>query len=164
MSGFYFTDFKRFAKNFNQKVNSSKTDLILIYMMEHMGEWVVGEVKEKTPVGVYPAYKSVRFTTSYGKEVSFIARDGRMGGTLKRGWKKTKVIKTGNKFRIIIYNNVYYAPWVEMGHNKVNRHGQIVGWQPGQFMLELTMQEVEKYIVPVLGNMYARLLNQFMEW
>ena len=163
MSGFYYTDFKRFAKNFDLKVKANKSDVVLMYMMEHLGEWVVSEVKEKTPVGVYPAYRYVNFVTNYGKKVSFIARDGRVGGTLRRGWKKTKVTKFGNSFRIIIYNNVHYAPSVEMGHNKVNRHGQIVGWQPGQFMLELTIEEAKKYIIPVLGDMYYKLLKQFME-
>lgn len=164
MSGFYFKDFERFANSFSKKIRSNKHEIVLEYIMRELGDWVVGEVKERTPVGKYPSWKHVAFTTDYGKVVSFIARDYRTGGTLRRGWKRTNIVKVGGSYQITIYNNVYYAPWVERGHNKVNRHGAVVGWQPGRFMLELTFDELQEKIVPLVGPLYEKLLREYMEW
>lgn len=164
MSGFYYDEFKEWADGFHKRVSSNSADAIIIYLLENAGEWVIGEVKEKTPVGQYPPYKHVAFETSYGKVVNFMARDGRTGGTLRRNWKKTRVTKSGSGYSITIYNNIYYAEWVEKGHNKRNRHGATVGWQPGVFMLELTLQEFQQKIVPILGKTYRQLLIDFLGW
>lgn len=165
MSGYFdYDSFEKWANKFHQKVKSNQAETILVFILENLGEWVVGETKEKTPVGQYPPWKHVAFVTQDGKVVNFIAKEYRVGGTLRRGWKKTNVVRTGNSFEITIYNNVYYAAWVERGYNRKNRHKQSVGWQKGQFMLELTLQEVKDKIVPLLGDVYRQLLEDFLEW
>lgn len=164
MGHFDYSSFENWAEKFHQKVKSNYAEGIMVYILENLGEWVVGETKEKTPVGKYPPWKHVAFVTNDGKVVQFIAKEYRTGGTLRRGWKKTSVVKKGSAYEITIYNNVYYAAWVERGYNKTNRHHQQVGWQPGKFMLEITLQEAQEKIFPLIGKVYYDMLREFLEW
>lgn len=63
-------------------------------------------------------------------------------GDLRNNWKY-HIIKQGDTYKIIIYNNVEYALFVEKGHRIVIA-GSTVGFVDGQFMLELTEQEMER--------------------
>ena len=63
-------------------------------------------------------------------------------GDLRNNWKH-HVIKQGDTYKIIIYNQVEYALFVEKGHRIVVA-GQTVGFVDGQFMLELTEKEMER--------------------
>ena len=63
-------------------------------------------------------------------------------GDLRQNWKHD-VIKRGDNYTIIIYNQLEYSSFVENGHRLVVA-GQTVGWVEGKFMLKLTMAEMER--------------------
>lgn len=62
-------------------------------------------------------------------------------GDLRNNWKHD-VIKKGDTYIIVIYNQLEYASFVEKGHRIVIA-GKTVGWVEGRFMLELTMKQME---------------------
>lgn len=63
-------------------------------------------------------------------------------GDLRNNWKY-HVMKQGDTYKITIYNQVEYANFVENGHRIVIA-GRTVGFVDGQFMLQLTEQEMER--------------------
>ena len=66
---------------------------------------------------------------------------------LRPAWKYD-VIKKGDIYIIVIYNQTEYASFVEEGHRIVVA-GKTVGWVEGRFMLKLTEDEMER-IAPVM--------------
>lgn len=78
------------------------------------------------------------------------------GGTLRDNWKH-HVIKRGDDYTILIYNQVEYASFVELGHRIVVA-GKTVGWVEGRFMLKLTMGEMEQ----IAPNMWKREVEREM--
>lgn len=95
-------------------------------------------VKKKTPVGVYD--------------------DGRVGGTLRRGWKLGEVRKRGDVYEVEIYNNVKYAPYVEYGHR--TRGG--TGFVEGRFMMKLGLEEVENRSAQILRNVIETRIRELI--
>ncbi|MFJ7407072.1 MULTISPECIES: HK97 gp10 family phage protein [unclassified Lysinibacillus] len=77
-------------------------------------------------------------------------------GNLRDNWKY-RIVKEGNNFIIIIYNQIENAPFVEKGHRNVIT-GRTVGYVNGQFLLELTEQEM-KHLIP---RMWEREIEK--EW
>lgn len=63
-------------------------------------------------------------------------------GDLRQNWKYN-VIKKGDTYIIVIYNQLEYAGFVEDGHRIVVA-GATVGWVEGKFMLKLTKDEMER--------------------
>ena len=63
-------------------------------------------------------------------------------GDLRDNWKY-HVIKKGDIYHIVIYNQLEYASFVEKGHRIVVA-GKTVGWVEGRFMLQLTEEDMEK--------------------
>ena len=63
-------------------------------------------------------------------------------GDLRNNWKY-HVVKKGDTYTILIYNQLNYASWVEDGHRIVVA-GKTVGWVEGRFMLKLTKDEMER--------------------
>lgn len=63
-------------------------------------------------------------------------------GDLRDNWKH-HVVKRGEDFTILIYNQVEYTSFVELGHRIVVA-GKTVGWVEGRFMLKLTKDEMER--------------------
>lgn len=58
-------------------------------------------------------------------------------GLLRGSWKQTSA--TDNS--VTIYDNVYYAPFVEKGH-RVKIHGKFTGkFVPGRYMLKKAIEE-----------------------
>ncbi|MFJ8099397.1 HK97 gp10 family phage protein [Lysinibacillus sp. NPDC096212] len=66
-------------------------------------------------------------------------------GDLRNNWKYD-VIKKGETYIIVIYNQLEYASWVELGHRIVIA-GKTVGWVEGRFMLKITEDEMQ-HIAP----------------
>lgn len=113
------------------------------------------KVKKRTPVGVYKD-KQVNFTTKEGKEVSFFAKsNGKVGGNLRNGWQVGDITEENGVYTVVVYNPVFYAPYVEYGHR--TRNG---GWVEGRFMLTISENElndnieklVKKKLVEFLGS------------
>ncbi|MDQ0269941.1 HK97 gp10 family phage protein [Cytobacillus purgationiresistens] len=61
---------------------------------------------------------------------------------LRPAWQYD-VIKRGDTYIIVIYNQTEYASFVEKGH-RIVVGGRTVGWVEGRFMLELTGNEMER--------------------
>lgn len=63
-------------------------------------------------------------------------------GDLRNNWKHY-VLKKGDTYFVVIYNQKEYASYVENGH-RIVIGGVTVGWVEGKFMLKLTMAEMER--------------------
>lgn len=81
-------------------------------------------------------YRAVSFTTASGEAVSFNSTVTKIGGTLRRGWKKGRVSKLGRNYECSIYNNTEYGIYVNNGHRIVSKSGATVGYVRGVRMLE----------------------------
>lgn len=77
-------------------------------------------------------------------------------GDLRNNWKY-HIVKEGDTYKIVLYNQVEYALFVEKGHRIVIA-GRTVGYVDGQFMLELTEQEMER----IAPRMWEREIEK--EW
>lgn len=77
-------------------------------------------------------------------------------GDLRNNWKH-HVVKRGDMYIIVIYNQLEYASFVENGHRIVVA-GQTVGWVEGKFMLKLTMDEMER----IAPNMWKNEVEKEM--
>lgn len=77
-------------------------------------------------------------------------------GDLRNNWKYD-VIKKGDSYIIIIYNQLEYASFVENGHRIVVA-GKTLGWVEGRFMLKLTADEMER----IAPNMWQKEIDKEM--
>lgn len=117
---------------------------------------LLAKVIKRTPTGDYD--KPVDFTTKEGVHVHFQPHTGKKGGTLKRGWTTANdltVRREGKNFVVEIINPVEYASYVEYGHRTADHKG----WVPGQFMMTISEQEVQRIAPQVLearANKYLK--------
>jgi len=82
--------------------------------------------------------------------------DGRVGGTLKRGWTiDNNITKNGSVYEIEVINPVEYASYVEYGHRTRN----LQGWVNGRFMMTISADEVEQKSVQILEKKLQRMLG-----
>lgn len=135
------------------------TDLCIDISYE-LAKKLLTNVKDRTLPGEYDTKtvefdaklkaKNVHFFTKDGREVSFTTRertkhvrftahDGRTGGTLRRNWDVTALIRQGYSYKIEVFNDTEYAIYVEYGHRK--RNGK--GWVNGKLMLTTSEKEIQ---------------------
>ena len=57
-------------------------------------------------------------------------------GVLREGWRVGNVERVGNRYRVVVENDVPYASHVEVGHRAGNR------WVPGRFFLREAEDEL----------------------
>lgn len=79
-----------------------------------------------------------------------------LSGDLRSNWKYG-VIKKGDMYIIVIYNQIEYASFVEKGH-RIVVEGITIGWVEGRFMLKITMDEMEK----LAPNMWKKEVEKEM--
>lgn len=77
-------------------------------------------------------------------------------GDLRNHWRH-QVVKRGDTYTIVIYNQLEYASFVELGHRIVVA-GATVGWAEGKFMLKLTVDEMER----IAPNMWKKEVDKEM--
>ena len=77
-------------------------------------------------------------------------------GDLRNNWK-FHIVKKGDTYTILIYNQLEYASFVENGHCIV-RFGKTVGWVEGKFMLKLTKDEMDR----IAPNMWKKEVEKEM--
>lgn len=79
-------------------------------------------------------------------------------GDLRNNWKYS-VIKKGDAYVIIIYNQLEYASFIEKGHRIVVA-GKTVGWVEGRFMLKLTEEEMQQIAPNMWENEVAKEMRR----
>ena len=123
---------------------------------------------------------SVNFTTSDGKEVSFVRKHKRLGGTLRRGWtsqtheeavggsgkssvaegkafgENLKVTRKGDIYEIEVINPVEYSPYVEFGHRTPGGKG----WVAGRFFLTASELKLEAAAPRILEKKLEKKLRE----
>ena len=97
---------------------------------------MLGKVIRRTPVGKY--------------------KDGRVGGTLKRGWTIGQVKKRGSIYEIEVINNTEYGQYVEFGHRTSNHQG----WVNGRFMMTISADQVDQQAPAILQKKLMKLLRE----
>lgn len=71
-------------------------------------------------------------------------------------WAESALVKhSGKQIQITISNPIEYAVYVEYGH----RTRDLVGWVPGQFMLTLSIAEIDSMKTGILQNLLYEFLN-----
>lgn len=87
------------------------------------------------------------------------------GGTLRRGWKSSSGIMKGHIYTIEVYNNVFYAAYVEYGHRQTpGRFVPAIGkrlkksWVDGKFIMTKAVIDINKIAQPYV----ERELNKYM--
>ncbi len=76
-------------------------------------------------------------------------------GHLRGEWRIGEIQKRGNEYYIEVYNNVEYVEPVEYGHRL--RGGK--GFKPGAHMMELSLQEVQRYLPGYMREWLNDFLN-----
>ena len=148
------TDFRQ-LEEFRDKIQAladGKSSKFCDDCTKELAGRLLAKVIKRTPVGVYNS--PVEFTTKTGKKVSFTPKTGMVGGTLRRGWTAEPINVMGNKHRIDIINQVFYASYVESGHRKINNKG----WVKGHFMMTDSVKELDAQA----GTIVQKKLDKFL--
>lgn len=74
-------------------------------------------------------------------------------GALRNAWQLGNISGNGKEISVEILNPMEYATEIEYGH-RIVRNGVEVGWYEGNFMLKISMDEVDR-------QMPARYKKQF---
>ena len=148
-----------FQKKLEALEESDKTEF-LKKLTNQAAAMLLGKVRARTPVGVYPP------------------ESGKTGGTLKRGWNAKTAIKplevqkvgSGTVVTVRIINPVKYASYVEYGHRQTP--GRFVpaigkrlkkGWVEGKFMLTKSEMELESELPGLIERKLKQLLDGALE-
>lgn len=158
LGSFDFSEFAEFAKKLEKGI---KEQNFIYDFMDQLGNILLSEVKENTPVGQYDKFVSFMATNKKGEkvQVSFETSGARQGGHLRRNWFLESVSKSGDAYTVTIYNNVEYGIWVEEGH-RIVRNGQEIGWVEGQFFMKLTVDEIKDQLPKLVGPAYKDYLKR----
>ena len=111
---------KEFEKNVRKLSDKQLEETCIRAITEIAGRYLRA-VSPLTPVGEYT--------------------DGRVGGTLRRGWEGIDIVvkKVGTNYVIELENDVKYASYVNYGHR--TRNG---GWVEGRFFAEVAAEQIER--------------------
>lgn len=87
-------------------------------------------------------------------------------GRLQNEWRVGEIEKRGNEYYIEVYNNVEYVESVEYGHRQepgkyVPALGKrlVKDFVPGKHMMELSLQELQRYLPDYLREWMNDFLN-----
>lgn len=156
LGSFDYSELKNMAKGMKKALDNRVIERWIREFLLEMAFRAHRKIVKRTPVGVYS--NQVYFTTKDGKEVSFTAKQGKIGGHLRRNWQVGKVERRGNSYVIEIFNNVEYASYVENGHRTRNHKG----WVEGRFMATISMNEIERELPRFMEKKQIELLNQIL--
>lgn len=132
-----FSDLDKMAKSFKKALDERVIDRFIEDFLLEMAYRANRKIKKRTPVG----------------------KDTEMPGNLRRNWKVSRVVRKGRSFEVDNYNDTYYAIYVEYGH----RTGKdLTNWVEGQFMMTISMQEIERELPRYLERRMTELLNNIM--
>lgn len=143
---------------------------------KELAQRLLARVKKRTPVGRAPklASKTVKVKGASGKSRTFLSAQasywaGYTGGTLRRGWT-TSIHRQGNDYVIEVNNPASYASYVEYGHRQTpGRFVPAIGktlkkaWVPGQFMMTISMRELEAQAPAMIEKKLTELIRRAMD-
>lgn len=121
-----------------QKLEKIELEKFCEAMAKEIAARLLAKVVKRTPVGQYD--------------------DGRVGGTLRRGWQVGEIKKKGDIYEIEVFNPVEYAPYVEFGHRTRNHRG----WVPGRFMMTISANELQGQAPKIIEKKLVKLLGDAM--
>ena len=81
---------------------------------------------------------------------------------LKRNWFITHARRSGKHYRAEIYNNVFYAPYVENGHRIVHK-GVTHSFVEGKHMLRDSLFDLQKKAPDFIKTKSEEFLSRMME-
>ena len=156
-----------FKKDLQKNLSGQQLDLFIESCAKELAARLLARVIKRTPVGIYTgeAYVCVTKQSHKGSKV-----EGKVGGTLRRGWTGGKnqdtteyasrlmVNHNGNSYAIEIVNPVEYASYVEWGHR--TRNGGGMGWVEGHKMLTISEDEIRRDAPRVLENKLKKKLGE----
>ena len=132
-----FSDMRKMANSFKKALDERVIDRFIEDFLLEMAYRANRKIKKRTPVG----------------------EDTESPGNLRRNWKVSKVVRKGKSFEVDNYNDTYYAIYVEYGH----RTGKdLTKWVEGQFMMTISMQEIERELPRYLERRMIKLLDNIM--
>lgn len=79
-------------------------------------------------------------------------------GELRRGWTIGEVVVTSVGAEIEVFNPVYYSPYIEYGHRTPNHKG----WVEGQFMMTISIEELERELPAILERKMSRFIAKYL--
>ncbi|MCM1101930.1 MAG: HK97 gp10 family phage protein [Acetatifactor muris] len=109
-------------------------------------------VVKRTPVG---DYSGDSYTCASGEQHKGHYVEGKVGGTLRRGWTIGEIKKEGTVYKIDIINPVEYASYVEYGHRTADHKG----WVKGHFMMTISENELQNIAPKVLEKKIKKILS-----
>lgn len=148
--GAKYSQLVRFSNNL-KRLNDVQREEYIEGCIKEIAARLLAKVIKRTPVGIYD--------------------DGRVGGTLRRGWTgekrqsankyvdTLKISKKGNTYIIDIVNNVEYASYVEYGHRTRNHKG----WVKGKFMLTISVNEVNEMLPQIIEKRLKKLIEEVVD-
>ena len=183
MGNFKADDFKRFGKEL-EKIKSEQVEEFVKSCIKELAARLLRGVIRRTPVGNYSEEVEVtakRDSKKHKKGEKYkkkVNKNGKQGGTLKRGWTATKSVGSeglnkggvkayvdnttvhhfGNTYVVNITNPVEYASYVEYGHRL--RNGK---YYPGKFMLTISEQELRRVTPAILESKIKKFLEENMK-
>lgn len=143
-----FKGFEALAARINREATPAEVDQVMLDIANEAGNRALSQVVELTPVGDYP-------------------ESGKTGGHLKRNWALTPAMRTGEYIEVTLYNNVFYASFVEYGHRQdVGRFVPALGkrlvkpWVEGRFMLTRSMEHTGRNMEEIIKRHTRRFLER----
>ena len=80
-------------------------------------------------------------------------------GRLKHRWRKTRAKREGNEYVAKVYNDLYYAGWIEFGHRQVS-HGRFIKFIPGRYMLENATETTQEEAPAIIESILSKYLSE----
>ena len=183
MGSFKADDFKELAEKL-QEINERKREEFVKSCIKELAARLLRAVIRRTPVGDYSEEVEVtakRDSKKHKKGEKYkkkVNKNGKQGGTLKRGWTATKSVGSeglnkggvkayadsitvhhfGDIYVVNITNPVEYASYVEYGHRL--RNGK---YYPGKFMLTISEQELRRVTPAILESKIKKFLEENMK-
>jgi hypothetical protein len=127
--GFEFSEMKLIKQNLIELNKASHA--IHLKVAKRIAQLAIRKVKKMTPVGET--------------------------GDLRNNWK-FHIVKKGDTYTMLIYNQIEYASFVEKGH-RIVIGGKTIGWVEGRFMLKLTEDEMNR----IAPNMWKKEVEKEMK-
>ena len=140
---------KEFTQKLEKQLSPVQMDEFIGSCAKELAARVLRGAIKRTPVGQYPS------------------ESGKVGGTLRRGWKVSEVKSFGYDHVIEVFNPVEYAPFVEYGHRQEpGRYVPAIGkrlkasWVEGHFMMTQSEKEVQVIAPRLVEARFKRKLGE----